>query len=205
MNTQIVDNITKFRYSYCMTFKELLESKHITGYKLAKDTDIPYMTISDLLNCKTSMKNVSLKHAIALSDYLNVDIRFLVALESAPLIEFRYFRNNTLNDLKRSGYDSFIKNIYRIKIIDYYYKNSGLDRALYLLALIDYLSRINNKDINKSRYNALRKLKLDKPLFVGGDSLSFKSVEQAEKELDIVIIPEFKKHNIIEENVFNVA
>ena len=90
-------------------------------------------------------------------------------------------------------------------LIDYYYKNNGVDRALYLLALIDYLSRINNKDINKSRYNALRQLKLDKPLFVGGDSLSFDSVEQAEKELDITVIPEFKKYNIIEENVFNVA
>lgn len=205
MVTNSIDNITKFRYNLLMTFKQLINSKNISSYKLAKDTKIPYMTISDLLNCKTNIKNISLKHALVLADYLGINIRSLASLESAPLVGFRYFRNNTLSDLKRRGHESFINYIFSSKAIDYYYKNDGLDRALYLLALVDYLYRIDDKPINTTRYNKLRKLKLEKPLFVGGDSISFNTIEEAEKELGFKAINEFKKYNIIEEDVFNVA
>lgn len=188
-----------------MNFKELLSSKKVTGYALSKNTCIPYTTINDLINGKTVIQNISLKHAIAISDFLNVNLRELNELESISFIEFRYFRNNILSDLKRNNQIAFANKIISSKEIDYYYKNNGKEYAFYLLALIDYLYRINKKGRYSSRYNKLRKEKLDQPLFVGSKIIQFHSIEEAEQKLNIQVIPEFKKFNIIEEDIFNVA
>ena len=188
-----------------MNFKELLEKKKVNGYLVSVNTGIPYMTINDLMNGKTSIQNVTLKHAIKIADYLNISVEKLAKLDNPKFIEFRYFRNNTLHYLKSLGAEPFIKKIINAKEIDYYYKNDGKKYAYYLLALLDYLCRYNNLPKYQDRYNKIRKEKLDKPLFVGGDIFKFDTVEEAEKEFNITVIPEFKKYNIIEGNVFNVV
>ena len=188
-----------------MTFKELLLSRNLSGYRLSKSTGIPYMTINDLVNGKTSIENVSLKNARAICSFINIDINQLLDLDSIVLPEFRYFRNNLLSELKRVGHISFINEVIRSKSIDYYYKNNGKEYALYLLALTDYLSKSYNVPIYHKRYNALRKQKLDKPFFVGSNLIKFDSIGDAEKALHQKVINEFKKYNIIEVDVSNVA
>ena len=129
----------------------------------------------------------------------------LLELTTVELIDFRYFRNNVLHDLKRTDPQTFVNRLISRKEIDFCMKNNGLDRALYLLALIDYLCKEYNLIVNHNRYSSLRKEKLSKPLFPGSDLIHFDSIEQAEKELGITVIPEFKAFNIIEEDVWNVA
>ena len=188
-----------------MTFKDFLKLKKITGYALSKNTGISYTTISDLINGKTNIQNISLKHAIRISSFLKIDIHDLANMDTVNLVDFRYFRNNLLHELKNNNPIDFINKIIKQKEIDFYYKNNGVDRALYLLALIDYLCRINKKPIYTDRYNELRKEKLDKVCFVDDDLFHFETVEEAENKLCIKVIPEFKKFNIVEEDVFNVA
>lgn len=188
-----------------MKFKELLIEKQITGYALSKNTGIPYTTINDLINGRTIIQNISLKHAIKIADFLNVKIDDLAHLDKEELIEFRYFRNNALHELKSIGADNFIKKVIKEKEIDYYYKNNGKEYAYYLLALIDYLANMYGLNKFEKRYNDLRKEKLQKPFFVGSNLIHYNTVEEAEKEFGITVIPEFKKFNIIEEDVFNVA
>lgn len=200
-----LENISVFRYTLSMNFKELLESKKVTGYALSKKTGIPYTTINDLVNGKTIIQNVSLKHALLIADYLRIDVKELNNLDTLTMVDFRYFRNNLLADLKRQKLKDFVKSILSKKEIDFYYKNNAKANAFYLLALIDYISRIENEPIHTERYNNLRKEKLDNPLFVGSNIITFDSIEEAEKQLNIHVIPEFKKFNIIEEDVFNVA
>ena len=188
-----------------MNFQELLESKQMTGYALAKSTGIPYTTINDLINGRTIIQNISLKNAIKISETLNIKIDDLAKLEAKPLIEFRYFRNNLLHELKRLDVKDFLDKVIKEKEIDYYYKNNGKEYAYYLLALIDFLCNKNDLEIYSKRYNELRKEKLGEPFFVGSDLLHYDTIEEAEKEFGIKAIPEFKKFNIIEEDVFNVA
>ena len=188
-----------------MNFKELLAKKKVTGYELAKNTGIPYMTINDLINGRTIIQNVSLKHALAISDFLNIDIQELNKLDTIKPIEFRYFRNNLLSDLKRNKPLDFAKKIISNKEIDYYYKNNSKEYAYYLLALVDYIFRIENEEIYIKRYNKLRKEKLNHPFFVGSKLVGFNTIEEAEKKLNIQVIPEFKHFNIIESNIFNIA
>lgn len=188
-----------------MNFKELLAYKKENGYLLSKNTGIPYMTIYDLINGKTSIQNITLKNAIKIAIYLDMDVEDLAKIDNPKFIEFRYFRNNLLHDLKKIGPEAFINKIIQTKEIDFYYKNEGKAYAYYLLALIDYLCRFNNLPIYEKRYNKIRKEKLDKPFFVGSDILKFDSIEDAEREFHITTIPEFRKFNIIEGDVNNVA
>ena len=188
-----------------MNFRELLETKKVSGYALAKNTGIPYSTISDLINGKTVVQNVSLRNAIKISEALNIKIDVLIQLDAKPLIEFRYFRNNILHELKRLDVQAFLNKVIREKEIDYYYKNNGKEYAYYLLALIDYLCNKYSLEIYNKRYNELRKEKLEKPFFVGSDLIHYDTIEEAEKEFGIKAIPEFRKFNIIEDDVFNIA
>ena len=188
-----------------MNFKELLAYKKENGYLLSKNTGIPYMTIYDLINGKTSIQNITLKNAIKIAIYLDMDVEDLAKIDNPKFIEFRYFRNNLLHDLKNIGPEAFINKIIQTKEIDFYYKNEGKAYAYYLLALLDYLCRNNNYPKYEKRYNKIRKEKLDKPFFVGSDILKFDSIEDAEKEFHITTIPEFRKFNIIEGDVNNVA
>ena len=188
-----------------MTFKEFLIKKNVTGYSVAKSTGIPYTTINDLINGRTIIQNISLKNAILIADLLDVDVKLLNNLEKYKTIEFRYFRNNLLNELKNNNPLIFAKKIIKTKEIDFYYKNDAKPYAYYLLALVDYLYRENDLPIFSDRYNEIRQEKLEKPFFVGSDILKFETIEDAEKQLNIKVIPEFKKFNIVEEDVFNVA
>lgn len=188
-----------------MTFKKFLETKNISLYKLAKDTKIPYSTLSDLANGKTTFDNITLKHAVDLSNYFRISCKELLKFKNDEKEDFRYFRGNVLHSLKREGPAQFVNTVIKKKYIDYYLKNNEQEKGLYLLALIDYLIRINDLEPYISRYNEYRKKKLDSPFFVGSTLVCFATIQEAEKELNITVIPEFKKYNIIEENVFNVA
>lgn len=188
-----------------MTFKELLRNKKISGYKLSQETNIPYTTISDLINGKTNIKNVTFKNAIAIAKALNIDLRELATTSSIELVDFRYFRNNVCHDLKRKGNKVFIQFVIKTREIDYFYKNGAYPYAYYLLALIDYLCRIENLPIYMKRYNAIRKERLEKAFFVGGSSIHFDSIEEFEQAFGVKVIPEFGKYNILENDVFNVA
>ena len=188
-----------------MNFKHYLENKNITIYKLSKETGVPYSTLLDLANEKTVFSNISLDHAIKIADYLKLDCKALLKFNNFSKDEFRIFRGNLLHELKRRNPINFSNFVIQKRYIDYYMKNGAYEEGLYLLALIDYISRINDMPTYTKRYNNYRKAKLAKPFFVGSSLIGFDSIEEAETKLNIKVIPEFKKYNIIEEDVFNIA
>ena len=57
-------------------FKKVLISKNVSINKLAKETDIATMTISDLCN-KTEFGNTSTKNAIKIAKYLGMTVEEL--------------------------------------------------------------------------------------------------------------------------------
>ena len=93
-----------------------------------------------------------------------------------------------------------------IKEIRKLYDKKWYPEALYLLAMLDYLSRVNDVPIC-TRYNDIRAQRLSKLLFPVGVLLSsdvLKSdepIQRAKKEA----IPEFLRFNIIESGVRNVV
>ncbi len=188
-----------------MEFKELLTKKEISAYALAKEAGVPYSCVADLCTGKTATKNLSLEKACAIAKVLKIEPTELLALSHKDNVPFRYFRSNTLHELKRVGDNKFVSEVIRKRDIDYWNKNGELAKALYLLALIDHLCLVNGKPVYDKRFNALRRKKLDNPFFVGGKSNMFPSITEAEKAMGRIAMPDFAKYNIIEVDVRDVA
>lgn len=188
-----------------MDFKEYLNKTGISAYRLAKLADVPYSCIADLCLNRTVTKNLTLEKACRISFALGITPEKLLELKSETNLPMRYFRNNVLHDLKQMGNSAFINEIVRRREIDGYYKNGDIPKALYLLALVDYLCLLTNRPIYTNRYNQLRKKRLDKPCFVGSDFIQFSSISEAEKALGKTVIPEFAKYNVIEVDIYDIA
>lgn len=189
-----------------MTLKRLIEEKQITAYRLSKKSDVPFSTISDLINGKTKPGNIRLSHALAICNALEISPEEFAKLEMPKDdVEFKYFRSNVLHDLKRKGDVQFIKYILHSKAIDTAYKRGDLECAFYLLALLEYLVKVNGLNYPIDRYQKLRSMTLPSVLFPGSDLISFSSIEEARNRMRIELIPEFAKYNIIEESVRNAV
>lgn len=86
------------------------------------------------------------------------------------------------------------------------YKRRWYPEALYLLAMLDYLSRENDIPIC-TKYNDIRMQKLEKTIYPTGVQLnsqvlrSDEPIRKAEQEA----IAEFRRFNIIENEVRNVV
>ncbi len=57
-----------------MSFKDLLEEKNISGYRLAKDTGIPQQTISDYVTGKMSFDSMKIGIVKEIADYLGLTL-----------------------------------------------------------------------------------------------------------------------------------
>ena len=121
-------------------------------------------------------------------------------------ISFEIFKSNTCHHVKDMGDIDFMLYLIESDEIRKVYERQWYPEAMYLLAMLDYLSRINDIPLC-SRYDDIRSKKLKKLLYpssvltesevLGSD----KPLRQAESEA----IPEFLRFNIIENEVRNVV
>ncbi|MGN0168278.1 MAG: XRE family transcriptional regulator, partial [Acetatifactor sp.] len=119
---------------------------------------------------------------------------------------FETFKNNTCHHVKDMGDINFIIETLETDEIRRLYERSWHREALYLLAMIDYLSRINSLPIC-TNYNDIRSKKLEKPYFPAGVVVSYAATGDEgimEKALANAI-PEFLRFNIVEGEVRDVC
>lgn len=190
-----------------MLIVEQLEKQRITKYRLSKESGVPQATINDICSGKTDLEKCSAGTLYKIAKVLGISIESI--LESAMedmRSPFEIFKSNTCHHVKDMGDLNFIVFILESNEVRNLYNKGWYPEALYTLAMIDYLSRINEIPIC-TNYNDIRTRKLEKPLFPTGVLLSceiLKSNEPmciAEREA----IPEFKRFNIIESDVRNVV
>ncbi len=67
-----------------MDINEIMKKKHISKYRLSKDSGIPYMTVNDICNGKTHIEKCSADTVYKLSKHLDVSMEYL--LESQATI-----------------------------------------------------------------------------------------------------------------------
>lgn len=119
---------------------------------------------------------------------------------------FEIFKSNICHLVKDKGELSFIRDMLCSDEISKLYKRKWYAECLYLLAMIDYLSRKNDIPLYNG-YDKLRTGKLDKVLYPsrimamyslsGDESILIKSFDES--------IPEFKRFNIVENKIENVV
>lgn len=120
--------------------------------------------------------------------------------------DFDLFRSEICHWVKRFGYSEFVYNVLYMDIIVMYWNEKRYFEALYLLAMVDYLSRIIDIDLF-SRFDDLRKMKLD-TRYYPRSILILDECEPEKNWLETsweIAIPEFKRFNIVEAKIDEVA
>ena len=195
-----------------MSLNEALAQKNITKYRLWKESGVPQATISDICTGKTKIEKCSAETIYRIAKVLDVSMESLVAPAVLRMDEerkrpsFDVFKSNVCHQVKDLGDIPFIIQLLQSNQIRELYEKKWYPEALYLLAMLDYLSRETNVPICKT-YNDLRSSKLQTLLFPSSVVILCKTMKSDEpkKEILRMAIPEFLRFNIVESEVRNVC
>ncbi len=189
-----------------MIINDLLSQRNMSKYRLAKNSKVPYTTLNDICNGKTNLK------------YCNADTVYRLALELGVTMEallepfyeerpsFELFKSYVCQKLNQLGDTEFIRQTLESDIIRDYFERKWYPETLYLLAMLDYVSRLNDVMLC-SDYDDLRKYKLSETLFPSS-IIAFSSATKSDEVKNEALekaIPEFLRFNIVESEVRNVA
>lgn len=188
-----------------MVINELMKNKNITKYRLAKDSGIAYTTVNDICNGKAQLEKCSAETIYRISKALGVSMESLIEPYFDKRIDFELFKSNTCHRLKELGDIDFVIELLEEDSIRKYYKKKWYPESLYLLAMLDYVSRENGIPLC-TQYDDMRGLKLKSVLYPAGVLVAVK-VSKSEEPMSLSIkeaIPEFMRFNIVESDVRNV-
>ena len=188
-----------------MVVNELMERAGITKYRLAQIAHIPYMTVNDICNGKTSLGRCNAETVYQIAKAFNVTVEELLEAAKEQRCSFSIFKSNVCHRLKELGDIDFLLQTLSNDDIRRYYEKAWYPECLYLLAMVDYISRLNQIPLC-SDYDDLRSMKLSEKVYPSGVlALALAEKNDAPKEAAWKeAIPEFKRFNIVENEVRNV-
>ena len=193
-----------------MIVNKLLQKENMSRYRLSKKSGIAMTTITDICSGKAELEKCEAgtlyKKAKVLGDTVDSLLENNEEKTEDYRCSFETFKSNTCHHVKDLGDIDFIIETLEADEIRKLYNRQWYREALYLLAMIDYLSRMNSLPIC-TNYNDIRCQKLKSLHFpasvvvsyavTGDESIKSKAVEKA--------IPEFLRFNIVESEVRNVC
>ncbi|MBQ3841086.1 MAG: helix-turn-helix transcriptional regulator [Ruminiclostridium sp.] len=190
-----------------MLINEQLEMQKMTKYRLSKDSGVPQATINDICSGKADPEKCAAGTLYRLAKVLGVTVEDI--LESAKeeyRSAFETFKSNVCHHVKDMGDIDFMIDVLESDEIRTLYNKHWYPEALYLLAMLDYLSRVNDVEIC-TKYNDIRSRKLSKPIYPTGVILTSEVLKSDEpmRKAEEESIPEFRRFNIIESEVRNVV
>ena len=191
-----------------MELLSLLERKNISQYRLAKMCSVPQTTISDICLNKSKINKCSAYTLFKIASSLKISVEdfFTKEIDNTPIKEFEVFKSSICHSYKKNNYESFIEEILLNNYINNFYDNKEYAKAFYLLAFVDYICDQNGLKRYKE-FDKYRSLGLLEPIFPSGILLLdkvFKTNSYKRKALKEAI-PQFKRFNIIESDLENVA
>ena len=190
-----------------MLIKEKLDEKNMTMYRLSKESSVPQATISDICSGKTEIEKCAAGTLYRLAKVLDVSIEdILESSREEYRSSFETFKSNTCHQVKDMGDIDFMIYVLERDDVRSLYDKHWYPEALYLLAMIDYLSRVNEIPLC-TKYDDLRACKLKTPVYPVGVLLTSEVLgsEEIKKKAEKEAIPEFIRFNIIENEVRNVV
>jgi len=188
-----------------MTIQEILKEKNMSVYKLSKISTVPYATCNDIVNGKARLEKCSAETVYKIAQVLNVSIESILAPCFVKRSSFENFKSTICHRVKEMGDIDFIIETLESQDIRMYYERKWYPESFYLLAMLDYLSRENDVPIC-DEYDDIRRCKLETTIYPSG-VLALSAASKKDDELrkaERTAIPEFKRFNIIENEVRNV-
>lgn len=188
-----------------MTIQEKLKEKKMSIYRLAKASELPYATVNDICSGKAQLEKCSAETIYKIARALNVSMEELLAPCFLKRSSFENFKSTVCHRVKELGDIDFLIDTLESHDIRTYYERKWYPESLYLLAMLDYISRENDVPLD-GEYDDIRQCRLEKPIYPA--SLRAVSVaarnDAALKESEKTAIPEFMRFNIVESEVRNV-
>lgn len=188
-----------------MKLCDLIQEKNLSIYRLSKNSGIPYATLNDIVNDKARLEKCKAETVYRLAKELDLSMEDLLAPYISKRCDFELFKSNVCHSLKDLGDIDFIVETLEKDEVREYYNRQWYREAFYLLAMLDYISRINNVPACEE-YEDIRCKKLQSIIYPKSIlALSAVSKDESVKELaKKESIPEFMRFNIVENEVRNV-
>jgi len=189
-----------------MTLKSILKQKKMNQYRLAQLSNVSKSIISDICSNTLAIEKCDTETIYRIAKALQVPMEELLDSSCEPRCSFELFKSQTCHRLKELGDLPFLIQLLSKDEISLYEKREWFPESLYLLAMVDYLSRIHNIALC-SKYNKLRTAKLSEVIYPSG-ILSICAVEKSDRmkiKSYQESIPEFIRHNIVEVDIRNVV
>lgn len=119
---------------------------------------------------------------------------------------FEIFKSNVCHYVKSIGELAFIKELLCSRKVQEFYQKEWYAESLYLVAMVDYLSRKNDIPLYNG-FNQIRTQRLEKIVYPSSILMRYlvSKDENILKESFENAIPEFKRFNIVENEVENVV
>ena len=189
-----------------MIVNELMERVNMSKYRLAQQAQIPYMTVNDICNGKTSLGKCNAETVYQIARVFNVTVEELLEAAKEQRCSFSIFKSNVCHKLKELGDIDFLLQTLSNDEIRKYYDKEWYPECLYLLAMVDYISRLNQIALC-SDYDDLRNMRLSETIYPSGIlALSLaKKDDTPKKKAWEEAIPEFRRFNIVENEVRSVV
>ena len=126
--------------------------------------------------------------------------------EVQPRPPFEQFKSNVCHRVKNMGDIPFMIQLLESNQIRKFYEKKWYPEALYLLAMLDYLSRENDVPLCKN-YNDIRTTKLLRPVYPSSIVVMCAVMNSDAPKEDCLqkAIPEFLRFNIVECDVRNIC
>lgn len=188
-----------------MVINDTLKKRKMTKYELAKLSGVPYTTISDICSEKAQLEKCSAETLYKLSKALDISMETMLEPCFVKRCSFELYKSNVCHDLKKSGDIDFIVETLEKDSINEYYTRKWYPECFYLLAMLDYISRLNKVPLC-DKYDGIRKCHLKETIYPVGIRMAA-SVDKSRNILDEAAkdaIPEFMQFNIVENEVRNV-
>lgn len=195
-----------------MELMNLLKEKQLSVYQCAKESHVPYTTLSDIVKGKTRIEKCTAETIYKLASTLHLSMEELLTEcfkedENAPnLRDFEIYKSNICHLVKDKGDIDFIIDTLKENQIRTYWERQWYRESFYLLAMVDYLSRENGLPLCND-YEDIRNCTLPEPLYPWDIVLAAKldgSLDMKKQCLKEAI-PEFLRFNIIESEIRNVC
>ena len=188
-----------------MSIQFLMQQKEMTKYRLSKLSHVPYTTLNDICSGRTELKKCSAETVFRLAKALDVTMEELLTDSMAERADFELFKSEVCHRVKALGDVDFILDTLEKGSVRAYHDRKWYPESLYLLAMLDYISRKNDVPLC-SDYNDLRQCALNKTIYPAS-VLAMCAATKSEKpkhDAMAMAIPEFKRFNIVECEVRNV-
>lgn len=189
-----------------MYLDQQLRQKNMTIYRLSKESGVPYATLNDICNGKTRLEKCSAETVYRIAHALDITMESLLTPCMEKRSGFELFKSSVGHRLKALGDIDFIMDTLQRNDIRAYYRRGWYAESLYLLAMLDYISRLNSVPLCRE-YDDLRGARLEQTVYPAGvlalcaANGDIRAMEKAREEA----IPEFLKFNIVENEVRDVV